>query len=238
MVVAVSPRIRLVTHSDGPASAPPKARRRLALVAAVEAVAAAVAVVLDLWLPTLVLVAIAAVSLLIRRAGPGSLGMHALGDAGLVPKMFGFAVLWSLFQLGVTMPVANHVSGTQQDLTGFEGLEGNLGMLLVLLLLSWTLAAFGEEIAYRGYLLTRLSEAMGGGRAGLLVGMLVSSVLFGLGHTEQGLIGVLVVTLDAIAWSALRTRYDTLWAPILAHGFNNTLGFITFFLVGPIHGLW
>jgi membrane protease YdiL (CAAX protease family) len=63
-------------------------------------------------------------------------------------------------------------------------------------------------------------------------------VLFGLGHTEQGLLGVVVVTLDACVWSVLRIHYRTLWAPVLAHGFNNTLGFITFFLVGPVHGLW
>jgi hypothetical protein len=25
---------------------------------------------------------------------------------------------------------------------------------------------------------------------------------------------------------------------VLAHGFNNTIGFVAFFLVGPIHGLW
>jgi membrane protease YdiL (CAAX protease family) len=152
--------------------------------------------------------------------------------------MLAFAALWSMFQLGVTMPVANHLSGEEQDLSAFDGLEGNLGMLAGLLVLSWTLAAFGEELAYRGYLLTRLREALGGGRAGLLVGVVASSVLFGLGHTEQGLIGVVIVTLDAVAWSALRVHYGTLWASVLAHGFNNTIGFVTFFLVGPVHGLW
>ena len=73
--------------------------------------------------------------------------------------MLVFALLWSLFQLGVTMPIANHVSGVVQDLSGFEGLEGNVGMLAGLLVLSWTFAAFGEELAYRGYLLTRIGEA-------------------------------------------------------------------------------
>jgi hypothetical protein len=28
------------------------------------------------------------------------------------------------------------------------------------------------------------------------------------------------------------------WAAVLVHGSNNTLGFVTFFLVGPIDGLW
>jgi membrane protease YdiL (CAAX protease family) len=221
-----------------PTSPSSKSQRLWVWAAALEAVAAVLAALLDLLIPTLVLLAMAALSLLIRRQGLGSLGLHGIGERGLVWKMLAFAVLWSVFQLGVTKPIANHVSGERQDLSGFAGLEGDVGMLAGYLVLGWTLAAFAEELAYRGYLLTRLREALGGGHAALLVAVLVSSVLFGLVHVEQGLIGVVVVTLDALAWSALRLHYQTLWAAILAHGFNNTLGFITFFLVGPVYGLW
>ena len=209
------------------------------VVAALEVVASAAAVVLDLLIPSLVLLAMAVASLVARRTGFGSLGLARPASATrLAAKMFVFAAIWSLFQLGITMPVANHISGDRQDLSGFDGLEGNLGMLVGLLLLSWTLAALGEEIAYRGYLLTRVREVAGGGRLGIVIGVLVPSILFGLGHTEQGLIGVVIVSLDAVAWSVLRLHYRNLWASILAHGFNNTLGFITFFLVGPVYGLW
>ena len=38
-----------------------------------------------------------------------------------------------------------------------------------------------------------------------------------------------------IYFSALRWRFRTLWAAVLAHGFNNTIGLVTFFLVGPIY---
>ena len=213
-------------------------RLRLRWIAAGEAAVAAGAVLIDVLLPTLVLLAMATVSLLVRRSGLGTLGLHRTSPGPLALKMLVFAALWSLLQLGVTIPIANHVSGNVQDLSAFDGLQGNLAMLAVLLVLSWTLAAVGEELAYRGYLLTRIREALGGGRAGFVVAALVSSVLFGVAHTEQGLIGVLVVTLDALAWSALRWHYRTLWASILAHGFNNTLGFVAFYLVGPIHGLW
>lgn len=68
--------------------------------------------------------------------------------------------------------------------------------------------------------------------------VLVTSVLFGLLHTEQGAIAVLVVSLDGIAFSVVRYRYDTVWASVLAHGFNNTIGFVAFFFVGPVYGLW
>ncbi len=68
--------------------------------------------------------------------------------------------------------------------------------------------------------------------------VLLSSVMFGVMHSEQGLIGVLVVSMDAVVFSVLRYRYRTLWAGILAHGFNNTIGFVTFYVVGPVYGLW
>ena len=149
-----------------------------------------------------------------------------------------FAAVWSLFQLAVTMPIANHLSGQKTDLADFTDLEGNIGMLLGLLLLSWTLAAVGEELAYRGYLQTRMRELFGSGRFGLVVAVVLSSLFFGIAHSEQGVIGVFIITLDAIAFSVVRYRFKTVWASVLAHGFNNTIGFLAFFFVGPVYGFW
>ncbi len=208
------------------------------LVASLEVLAAAGAVLLDLLIPSLVLGAMAVLSLVVRRAGAGSLGLTRVPPGPLALRMLGFAVVWSLVQLGLTMPIANHVSGTHQDLSGFADVQGDLALLAVFVVLSWTLAAFVEEFAFRGYLQTRMREVVGDGRLALAVVVLVSSLLFGLLHSEQGWIGVLVVSLDGIAFSVVRYRCRTLWASVLAHGFNNTLGFIAFFFVGPIYGLW
>jgi membrane protease YdiL (CAAX protease family) len=212
--------------------------RTWAVVAASEVLLGILVVLADLGIPTLVLLFIAGVGLGLRRQGLGSLGLHAAAALPLAAKMLAFAVVWSLFQLAVTMPVANHLSGSKQDLSTFDGLEGNVGMLLTLLILSWTLAAFGEELAYRGFLLTRCREVFGSGILGTAIAVLATSLLFGFAHSEQGAIGVLVVSLDAVAFCLLRLHYGTLWAPVLAHGFINTLGFLAFFFVGPIYGLW
>jgi len=208
------------------------------VVSGIEAIAAAAAVLLDLLIPSLVLLAMAFISLVIRRQGVGSLGLTRFKGWGLVGKTFALAVLWSVFQLSATMPIANHVSGEKQDLGAFEDLQGNVGMFAALLIAGWLLGAFAEELAYRGYLLTRIREATGNGRIGLAIAVLVSSMLFGFAHSEQGLIGVLIVTIDGIYFSVLRLHYQTLWASVLAHGFNNTIGFTAFFLVGPIYGFW
>ena len=227
------------TDLVGPPGATSDRRPVLRTVAtAIEVLAASAAVLLDLGVPSLVLTAMAGVSLLVRRDRWSSLGFRRADDTWLVPKMLAFAALWSLFQLGVTMPVANHLSGRDQDLSDFVDLQGDVGRLFTLLVLGWVVGALVEELAYRGYLQTRIRQLVGDGAASVTVAVLVSSLLFGRVHSEQGVVGIVVVTLDGIAWSVLRYRYRTLWASVLAHGFNNTMGFTTFFLVGPVHGLW
>jgi membrane protease YdiL (CAAX protease family) len=47
-----------------------------------------------------------------------------------------------------------------------------------------------------------------------------------------------VTFLDGLFFTALRRRYRSLWAAILAHDFNNTIGLVAFFLVGPVYGFW
>ncbi len=41
---------------------------------------------------------------------------------------------------------------------------------------------------------------------------------------------------DSTLGSCCATGSKTLWASVLAHGFNNTIGFIEFFFVGAIPG--
>jgi CAAX protease family protein len=228
-----------VTPSRRATRAAPGRDRLWTVIAAVEVVAATLAVLLDLVVPTLVILALLATSLAVRRQGLASLGLRRIPRPGrLAWQVLALTMGWTLLQLAVIIPVLEHLTGQRQDISQFAEVEGNLGLLLVLLALSWTLAAFGEELAYRGYVLTRLRDVLPTGTAGLVTAVVLSSVLFGLAHTEQGLIGVVLTTLDAVFFSVLRYRYGTLWAPILAHGFNNTIGLIAYFLAGPFYGLW
>jgi membrane protease YdiL (CAAX protease family) len=151
------------------------------------------------------------------------------------------SVWWSgggLLSLGLIRPVINHLTGTTEDLSEYANLQGNLGMLAGLLLITWTVAALGEELAYRGFVQTRITDVLGANLVGVVVAVVFTSVLFGLAHTEYGIVGVAVTFLDALFLSVLRLRYRTLWASILAHGFWNTIGIVGFFLVGPINGFW
>jgi membrane protease YdiL (CAAX protease family) len=210
------------------------------IVSVIELIIAIIVIALDLFIPTLVLLAVCAITTLARRQGVISLGFKRPAR----PLRMALIVLvlvigWSVLQLGLIMPVLNHLTGTTKDLSEYEGLKGNASSLAFLLLASWTLAALGEEIVYRGYLQARTREMVGRGMIGVASAVILTSVLFGIAHTEQGVIGVAVTTLDAIFFSLLKLRYDdNLWASVLAHGFNNTIGLTAFFLLGPIYGLW
>jgi len=216
--------------------AAPTARRNWA---GIEAAIAAAVILLDLFLPTLVVLGLAVVSLLLRRAHPRTLGFTKLDRPGrAAAQIVVWVAAWTVVQLALVMPVANHLTGQEQELGVFADLEGNIGLLLALLLLSWTLAAIGEEAAYRGYLLQRVVDVIGPGRAAVIVGVLVSSLLFGMAHAEQGVVGVVIITLDAAFFCWLRFRYGSVWASVLGHGMSNTLGLTVFYLVGPVGALW
>ena len=214
-------------------------RRAWTVVAAIEVLAAIVVVVFDQTVPTLLLLALVSLGLLARRESFATIGFHRLAHTWRVAgHVLVLTVGWTVLQLALFFPVLEHVTGKQQNVSDFKGLEGNAGRLLVLLALSWTLAALGEELVFRGWIPTRLTDVFGNGTLGVITAVLGSSVLFALIHTEQGLIGVAATFLDAIFFSVLRLRYRSVWASWMAHGFNNTIGLVAFFLVGPIDGLW
>lgn len=232
--------VQPATEAPSPSRDPAWHRPRWALVEILLAVAV---VVRDVFLPTLVLLALAAGSVVARRqpwrAGLRSFGFHRVpAPWRMAGQVLAITIGWTALQLALFMPVLEHLTGNRQDVSEFARLEGNLPLLLTMLALSWTLAALGEELAFRGYLFTRLREALPRGREATIGALVVSALLFGLIHTEQGSIGVTLTFLDALLFGALRLSFRTLWAPVLAHGFNNTIGMVAYFLVGPITGLW
>ena len=103
--------------------------------------------------------------------------------------------------------------------------NGNIKIALVALLLVWTFAAFGEEIAYRGYLLTRAVDVGRRSVASYWIGIVLVSILFGYGHYYKGASGVID---SGVAGMILGTAYmlagRNLWASIFAHGFIDTFG--------------
>jgi uncharacterized protein len=135
-----------------------------------------------------------------------------------------------LFATFVTVPLLSRLTGRPPDLSDFRAMVGNVGILLAGLALNWTLAAFGEELGFRGYLMNRLADVGRGTRGAWLASLVVASALFGWGHGSQGLTGMVQ---ESLAGTLLGLLY--LWCgrnlavPIVAHGVSNSLAFLLIF---------
>src|SRR5207249_358553 len=63
-------------------------------------------------------------------------------------------------------------------------------LLVVGVALSWVMAALGEELFYRGYLMNRVAGVLGGSKTAWTVSFIFMLALFGLHHFSQGVTGV------------------------------------------------
>jgi hypothetical protein len=113
------------------------------------------------------------------------------------------------------------------DLSDFRPLVGNVGLLLVVLLANWTLAAFGEEMVYRGYLMNRVAGLGEGAWWAWAVSLVAVSAVFGWGHVDQGLTGQVQAALDGLLLGLLYLgARRNLLVPIVSHGVSNSLAFV------------
>jgi membrane protease YdiL (CAAX protease family) len=108
---------------------------------------------------------------------------------------------------------------------GADEITGNPGMALLVLGLVWSFAAFGEEISYRGYLLNRCGDALGGSTWAFWMAAVQTAILFGYGHFYKGPAGVLDSGIAGLIFAAAYlVTGRNLWTCVFAHGFVDTFG--------------
>ncbi len=97
--------------------------------------------------------------------------------------------------------------------------------------LVWTFAAFGEELGYRGYLLTRAADVGNRSKPAYLIAMLYTAVLFGFGHFYKGPAGVIDSTYSGLVLGgAYLLTGRNLWVSVLAHGLGDTFAVVAVFV--------
>ena len=137
----------------------------------------------------------------------------------------------SALELYFTQPLVVGFTGRQPDLSAFAAIEGDASAFALTVAVIWLLAAFGEELVYRGYLMTRFARLLSGGGAAWGISLVVVSLLFGFGHVDQGVSGMLENVVNGLLLGGLYLATDrNLVAPILAHGVANTIDLTLIFL--------
>jgi uncharacterized protein len=197
--------------------------------------------VLGLWLadahrlvplsktPFLLLLAWA--SLRLRRVSWSGLGLAAPANwprAIAIGTLTGIGI--ELLATFVTTPLLSSFFGADPDLSDLRPIVGNVTMLIVFLALNWTLAAFGEELAFRGYWLNRVAGVVAttrGGHPSWIMSLLIVSVFFGLQHQGQGITGIVQEGFSGFLLGLIYLMTGrNLVTPMIAHGVSNTLAMV------------
>ncbi len=144
---------------------------------------------------------------------------------------------WQCFSLYAIEPLIARFTGELPDVSQFRPLIGNTTFFLISLVLSWTLAAFAEEMVFRGYLMNRCADLVGRTRTAWTISLIVVNAQFGLVHFYQGPSGMIATGLSGLLFGILYLATGrNLWIAIIAHGANDTLGFALIYL-GKYPGL-
>lgn len=140
-------------------------------------------------------------------------------------------IAMELISTFVTVPFFTRMTGKPPDLAEFKPLVGNLVLVLELLIPAWILAAFGEELVHRGYLLNRLADLGGRGRGAWIAAIVLGSAFFGWCHEYQDWTGILQEGLAGLVLGLLYfANRRNLTVPIVAHGVSNTVAFLLIYL--------
>jgi membrane protease YdiL (CAAX protease family) len=143
----------------------------------------------------------------------------------------GAGLLMEALELFVTQPFLVKVLGKLPDLSDFQALHGNPKFLVLAVALAWTVAAFGEEMVYRGYLMNRVADLLNRTRAAWVVSLVAVHIGFGFSHIYQGWTGVIDEGLMGLLLGLIYLRTGrNLAVPIVAHGVADTVDFLLIFL--------
>jgi uncharacterized protein len=137
-------------------------------------------------------------------------------------------VFMAMQMIAVGLLTALGIAPSEIDQSRFNPIEGNLPLFILMVILSWTTIAFGEELFYRAFLITRLTEyaAIGKGLA-----IVIAGIIFGVVHFPEGPVGILSNGAFGILFGWIYVRSGrNLWITIIGHGLINTLRFVLLFI--------
>jgi membrane protease YdiL (CAAX protease family) len=144
----------------------------------------------------------------------------------------GVGLGYQFISLYLVEPLLARVTATElPDVSIFRSVIGDTRQLAFWLAMSWTAAAFAEEVIYRGWITTRVAEFGRFSRSAWAAAVVGSSALFGIVHFYQGPSGMIATGLTGLVLGCVYVMTGrNLWACILAHGVMDTTGFVMIYL--------
>ena len=131
----------------------------------------------------------------------------------------------------LTEPLITKLTGSEPDLSAYEGVKGSIKGLIGMLALGWIVGGFFEEFFFRGYLFHRFNTLINNQLLNKWVTITITSVVFGFAHNYQGIGGIIGTFIFAVVMGLLYFYFQrNVWYLILMHGFYDTVGIFRLYL--------
>ncbi|WP_170934659.1 CPBP family intramembrane glutamic endopeptidase [Hymenobacter gelipurpurascens] len=144
-----------------------------------------------------------------------------------VSAVLGVAI--ELFVETLFNPLVEKTTNTPIDLTQVD-FKNNIFIYAGWVIVGFILGGLLEEILFRGFLLTRVFALFSNASTGNIIGLLSTSIIFGMCHAYQGWSGVLSTGFIGIILGIVLLIKQNLWYSILTHGFINLTGLTILYL--------
>ncbi len=117
------------------------------------------------------------------------------------------------------------------NMSGYDYLKDNIGMLILTLGGVYIVSSFGEEVIYRAFLINRISELGLLAKKRTTIAIILSSIVFGLVHYEWGPMGIVQTGFMGLALGICYIKFKKrLWILILAHAYMDTILIVQMYL--------
>lgn len=127
-----------------------------------------------------------------------------LGIVLYFPLVYGLSFVEELLQSAGLVSTKGHIPSFLEPVGTIQQIVATLMILIV---------AVSEETIFRGYLILRLKSVTGSPFAAVII----SSIIFSIGHGYEGLGGVIIVGIMGAGFAAIYLWRKSLIAPIMMH---------------------
>ena len=177
------------------------------------------------------------------------LGMKLRGESwqyfGLTFKKIGFKASMKVFLLSLlvfVLAMVGFIIGSiimanitgipeEANMSGYDYLRDNLGMLFLTLAGVYVVSSFGEEVIYRAFLINRFKQLGLASKTGKIIAVILSAVIFGFAHYSWGPMGIVQTFFMGLALGGCYLYFKKqLWILIFAHAYMDTILMVQMYL--------
>jgi membrane protease YdiL (CAAX protease family) len=184
-----------------------------------------------IWIANIIMLTIVFIGIKLRGEGLLHFGFDFKkitlkeGFKMFIQSIIVFILVLAAFVIGsIIMANITGIPEASSDMSGYNYLKDNLGMLVLTLFGVYIVSSFGEEVIYRAFLINRISELGLTNKSGRIFVLVISALVFGLVHYSWGLIGIVQTGFMGLAlgisYLYLKKR---IWVLILTHIYMDTI---------------